>query len=318
MLAGIHVVCFFTSYLVALGLEVSRLFFRMPVRLAGIFGFAGTGLFLHTVYLWHREATGVLPLSSWHDWYLIASWILAAFYLGLLASRPQTNIGLFVLPVVLGLTAVAWLSPPADVFPRDRALRMWGVAHGMMLLLGTVTVSVGFAAGLMYLVQSWRLKRRVSPRSGLRLPSLEWLQSVNRQSLVYSSAFIALGVIAGIVLNAIEARSRGGQALPWSDSIVISSAVLLAWLVTATVFEWLYKPAQQGRKVAYLTVASFVFLAVVLTMLLAGTSQHARPAAAINSSKFQAPSSRLALPVSTWNFELGTWNSTGPRPEGQA
>jgi hypothetical protein len=317
MLAGIHVVCFFTSYLVVLGLEVSRLFFRMPVRLAAIFGFAATGLFLHTVYLWHREATGVLPLSSWHDWYLIASWILAAFYLGLLASRPQTNIGLFVLPVVLGLAAFAWQFPPADVFPRDRALQMWGVAHGIMLLLGTVTVSVGFVAGLMYLVQSWRLKRHVSPRSGLKLPSLEWLQAVNRQSLVYSSAFIALGVIAGIVLNAVEARSRGGSALPWSDSIVISSAMLLAWLVTATVFEWLYKPAQQGRKVAYLTVASFVFLAVVLMMLLAGTSKHARPAA-VNSSKFKVQSSKLVFLASSWNLELGTWNSIGPQPEDQA
>src|SRR5437870_3188895 len=105
MLAGIHVVCFFTSYGVALALEASRLFFRMPVRLIGILGFAAIGLALHTAYLWQRATAVAMPLSSWHDWYLIASWLLAAFYLGLLASRPQTNIGLFVLPVVLALTA---------------------------------------------------------------------------------------------------------------------------------------------------------------------------------------------------------------------
>ena len=276
MLTGVHVVCFFASYAVALGLEVSRLFFRMPVRLIVMLGFAAAGLVAQSIYLWHRAVTGTMPLSSWHDWYLIASWILAAAYLGLVAARPQTNVGLFLLPVVLALTAVAWGFPLDKSFPRGRALQMWGMAHGVMLLLGTVAVSLGFVAGVMYLVQSWRLKHHAPPQQGLKLPSLEWLQAVNRQSLVYSSCFIALGLLAGIILNAVESRGRG-PAVPWTDSVVISSAVLLVWLLAAAMFEWLYKPAQQGRKVAYLTVASFLFLALVMAMLLGGGSQHARP-----------------------------------------
>src|SRR6266567_9541055 len=107
MLASIHVVCFFTSYAVALTLEISRLFFRMPVRLMVMVGFAALGLILHTLYLAHRAATGAMPLSSWHDWYLIAAWVLAAAYVALVASRPQTNVGLFVLPLALLLTGVA-------------------------------------------------------------------------------------------------------------------------------------------------------------------------------------------------------------------
>jgi len=275
MLAHVHVVCFFTSYAVALVLEMSRLFFRMPVRLAVMVGFASMGLVLQSAYLAHHARIGAMPLSSWHDWHLIASWILAASYLLLVATRPQTNVGLFLLPVVLILTAVGWSFPATASFPRDQALQMWGTAHGLMLLLGTVAVSLGFVAGLMYLVQSWRLKRLASSRLTIKLPSLEWLQSVNKQSLVYSSGFIALGLIAGIVLNAIKARGSGA-GVPWTDSVVISSAGLLVWLLAATAFEWLYKPAQQGRKVAYLTVASFLFLAVVMAMVLGGSSEYSR------------------------------------------
>src|SRR3954471_24024617 len=230
MLSSIHVVCFFTSYALALALEISRLFLRMRVRLVLTLAFAGMGLVLESLYLWHRAQTGTMPLSSWHDWYLIAAWIIAASYLGLAVSRPQTNIGLFLLPVVLALIGVAHAFPDQAAFPRDRALKMWGIAHGLMLLLGTVAVSFGFAAGLMYLVQSWRLKHHVPPRLGLKLPSLEWLQAINKQSLLYSCCFIALGLIAGIVLNAVEARGRG-PAVPWSDSIVVSSALLLVWLL---------------------------------------------------------------------------------------
>lgn len=308
MLAHVHVVCFFTSYAIALGLEISRLFFRMPVRLVVMIGFAATGVVLQSAYLAHRAATGTMPLSSWHDWHLIASWILAVAYVGLVATRPQTNVGIFLLPVVLVLTAVAWAFPPTESFPRDRAVQAWGVAHGLMLLLGTVAVSLGFVAGVMYLVQSWRLKHHVPRQTGLKLPSLEWLQRINKQSLIYSSCFIALGLIAGIILNAVKAKEGAGE-LPWTDSVVIGSTFLLLWLLAATVFEWIYKPAQQGRKVAYLTVASFVFLAVVMALVLGGSSQHSRPQRIQNSdNNIQSYSAfcllhsalelRMSLPIS--------------------
>jgi hypothetical protein len=183
----------------------------------------------------------------------------------------------------------------------------------MMLLLGTVTVSLGFIAGLMYLVQSWRLKHKLPPQAGFKLPSLEWLQWVNKQSLVFSSCFIAVGLVAGIILNTIKHQGQG-PAVPWTDSVVVSSAAMLVWLLAATIFEWAYKPAQQGRKVAYLTIASFGFLALVMAMLVWGGSQHAAAA----SFKYQIPSSKSASRLSaTWNLELGTWNSPGPRAEGR-
>ena len=60
------------------------------------------------------------------------------------------------------------------------------------------------------------------------------------------------------------------RQLPLEEGVVVSSAVLLFWLIAVLVFEYLYKPARQGRKVAYLTVASFVFLALVLGAVILG------------------------------------------------
>jgi hypothetical protein len=279
MLSGISIVCFAASYAIALVLEISRLFFRAPVRLVVILLLAAAGLAAQTIYLFNRAAGAGLPLSSWYDWFLVAAWVLAATYLGMVATRPQTAVGLFALPLVLLLIAVAYFWADNTAFPRGQALQFWGFLHGAMLLAGTVSVTFGFMAGIMYLVQSYRLKHKLPPREGLKLPSLEWLQSANQQALWYSAWSIALGLVAGVVLNAVKASGQG-PAVPWTDSAVISSAVLLLWLVAAIVFESFYKPAQQGRKVAYLTVASFVFLAFVLAMLLLSPSQHARPRAA--------------------------------------
>jgi hypothetical protein len=305
MLSGISILCFSASYAMALLLEVSRLFFRAPIRLVVILLLTGAGLAAHTIYLWNRaqEAAAGLPLSTWYDWFLVAAWVLAATYLGMLASRPQTAIGVFALPLVLALVAVGYSFKGELPFPRDRALQFWELVHGGMLLIGTVMASFGFVAALMYLVQSYRLKHKLPPREGLKLPSLEWLQNVNKLTLWYSAWFIELGLVAGIILNVVKA-SGTGTAVPWSDSVVISSAILLAWLITASLFEWLYKPAQQGRKVAYLTVASFVFLAVVMAMLLWGPSEHARPRpAATSDSGFR--NSSLALPICNLQSAIG-------------
>lgn len=271
MLAKITILCFAASYGVALLLEVSRLFFRLPVRLVVMLGFAAAGLLAHTAFIWNQtriEPSGV-PFSSWHMWFLLAAWILALVYIWLAASRPDTSIGIFILPVILALVAAAWQSDPQATFPRDQAIGAWGAIHGVALLLGTVTTAIGFVAGLMYLVQSYRLKHKLPPRPGLRLPSLEWLQSLNKYMFYASALLIAGGLFAGIVLNMI------GQGVPWTDRFILSSAGLLAWLFAATIFEMVYKPAQQGRKVAYLTVMNFVFLAAVLGMVLLGESEHA-------------------------------------------
>jgi hypothetical protein len=271
MLDRISILCFAASYGVALLLEVSRLFFRLPVRLVVMLGFGVAGIFAHTVFLWNQAQIGIaagVPFSSWHLWFLMAAWILAVVYLTVAAARPQASIGIFMLPMVLGLIAAAQFADHT-AFPRDRAITAWELVHGIALLLGTVTMALGFVAGVMYLTQSYRLKHKLPPRPGFRLPSLEWLQSVNKQTLYFSALLVAGGMFAGIVLNMLR------QRVPWNDAVVLTSGGLLAWLFAATLFELLYKPAQQGRKVAYLTVASFAFLVAVLWMVLFSGSNHA-------------------------------------------
>ena len=49
--AGISVVCFAASYLVALACEGSRLLFRSGIRGAAMVAFAAAGLVAHTLFL---------------------------------------------------------------------------------------------------------------------------------------------------------------------------------------------------------------------------------------------------------------------------
>lgn len=276
MLSGISIFCFAASYAVALALETSRLFFRSGVRGALLLAFAGAGLLAHTLFLAYRAAsTSVAPLSSEFDWYLVAAWGLTAVYVYLTISYPRTAVGLFVLPLVLGLIAVAQWFAKRVPFPSSQASQVWGMIHGMFLLLAVITVLGGFVAGVMHLVQSYRLKRKLPPIQGLQLPSLEWLERVNARATVISALLLISGFLSGVVLNLVNRRRQTSDFLPWNDPVIWSSGLLLVWLLAAATFSVCYRPARQGRKVAYLTVASFLFLVLAMVIWLSSPSEHA-------------------------------------------
>jgi ABC-type uncharacterized transport system permease subunit len=265
MLGKITITCFAASYLVALLLELSRLLFRSGIRGAVMLGFAAAGFVAHTMFLGYRWFTEREWLNSEFDWYLLAAWVLAAVYLYLVAYHRQNPIGLFILPVVLMLVLVAQFWASRTPFPKTSGLNGYvAAAHGTFQLLGTVAAAIGFMSGAMYLIQAWRLKhKKIAPKQGLRLPTLEWLQRTTSKAISTSGVMLIGGFLSGALLS----RIKYGE-VRWSDPVVWSSSVLAAWMVTAGAFNLFYKPARQGRKVAYLTLATFVMVALTLAAML--------------------------------------------------
>ncbi len=274
MLSGVGIICFAASYAVAWTLELSRLMFRSRVRGLAMISFAGAGLVAHTAFLYYlavREAGA--PLSSERDWYLMAAWALVTIYLYLAVSRPKTPFGLFLLPLALALIGTATFLAKSQPIDRESASRVWGTMHGMAIVLATVAVLVGFVAGMMYLGKAWRLKHKRLPTGGLSLPSLEWLQWTNGRAIVVAVVMLGIGILSGMVLNRINIRDPSAR-LDWSDPVVISTWLMFFWLLAAVVFVAAHRPARQGRKVAYLTIAGFVFLAIVLAVGLLMETKH--------------------------------------------
>ena len=274
MLSKVGIICFAGSYTVALALEITRLLFRSGIRRVVMLGFAGAGLFAHTVYLYYQGwlAQGS-PLSSMRDWYFVAAWVLVIVYLLLAYVRPKTPFGLILLPLVLALVGIGtFIANPAPI-AREMATSVWGTIHGASIVLCTVALFIGFTAGLMYFYQARRLKSKLPPRGGLSLPSLEWLQRANSHALVVAVVMMGIGVASGAILNRI-ANARGDGRLAWDDPVVLVTVLTFVWLAIAAAFGAWYKPARQSRRVVYLTLVSFVFLVIALAVGLFLPTKH--------------------------------------------
>ncbi len=272
ILREITVTCFFTSYLVVLLLELSRLLGRIPGRVLAVIVMMVVGLFTHACYILLRatDANGddVGLLATWSDWSLILSLAMAICFFVFYTRRPDTIVSFFFLPAVMALIAIAIAVRGMPPFTRTEAVEVWRSVHAASMAVGSTAVLIGFLAGVMYLVQSWRLKRHRAG-SSMRLPTLETLGRLNRRCLVTSTIAVGLGLLAGVVMN----LNRWGT-VDWMDRGVLLSLLLLVWLLAATSVEFFYAPASRGRKAVYLTLASLGFLILAMVGVLSTPHGH--------------------------------------------
>lgn len=277
MNALITIIC--CVYGLALFLEISRVRgWKVSPRLVATI--LATGLLAHSGWLIYRVAMFAEQvdlqghvLSVRQDWYYGIAWGLAIVCLFWIIVRPATPFGAFFLPLILLLMLLGIIFGDPLPFARGAASRTWGVIHALSILLAILAVCVALLSGMMYLGQVARLRSRAIMSSQFRLPSLEWLYKALRHALLAAVAMLAVGILSGIWLNALQLGSMQ-ERLPWNDPVVVATFILFFWLGGSLLIGYIYRPMREGRRVAYLTIVSFVFMLLVLGMTLFGTTQH--------------------------------------------
>ena len=270
--------CFLVAYAIVLVLELLRWLDgtgRLPLPSAAkpwlariLLVGAAVGLFTHSLYLLDRiflsasTSSSLRLVSSWHDWAIVSAWALACSYIWLLLKRRESLIGLFVLPLLLVLVGLS-LAVPSEPLGNGSSATLWRLVHGASMTIGTMLVTLGFAMGIMYLIQAYRLKRKRPHQGVLRLPSLEYLQSFGSFCLLVSAASIGFGLVSGVIMNLV----RDGQ-VNWTDRGILFSGGLFAWLVFAFWIQWQFVKRGKGAQTAWMNVLSFVIVAVAVAVVI--------------------------------------------------
>ena len=167
----LSVLCFAGTYGLALLAEAARFVVRSAVRWYVAAGLMALGWLVQTAFLANLAFKNPLILvTTPFESVMLLSWIVALIGLYLMVRSPKpVAVGIFVLPIVLGLVIVAgWFAPrESDWLEWGGTIAFWGTVHGIFLLGGAVFACVAFAAGVMYLVQKRRLKAKRPSRFGL-------------------------------------------------------------------------------------------------------------------------------------------------------
>lgn len=274
----IHIICFLGCYLLAWAAELFRRWkysdeseeSTSAFRLSGwtlfivTVGFTLAGLFAQTLYLSIRVnlINGVTPLSNLQGALLCASWMLSVIYLAALKRNNYTIFPLMILTTSLALILAAAFWASEEPFGRQPVMHAWGLIHGISQLTFFVSLTVGVIAGILYLWQDRRLKRKL-PRSSWRLPSLERLAGINRASLIWSLVAMAPGIFSGVILLG---RRQGGACVSdyLFDPTILGSTIIFFWILWTVIRSASWGGFSEAKATARRTIFLFILLALTL------------------------------------------------------
>lgn len=273
-LSQVHLSCFLLSYLVAFGGELFQVLRSRTGLSRGILlTFGLGGLVAHTAYLVNRSSISGLPplVGSSHDWLLVLAWLGGFLYVLAVTTRQKLAIGLFLLPIMVGLIVMAtFVDDATEASLRQLAAHRWGMLHAATLVIGMGAVAAATICALMYLLQYQKLRGKTSIVHRLQLPSLETLTSINHWLVVATVVMLTVGLVTGFILAAMK-RNDVSSSFRWSDPVVVGTTLI--WVAMVAALAWLLtRKEQSGRQVAKLTflAGGFLLLTIFGLMLLSG------------------------------------------------
>lgn len=232
------------------------------------FRLSSIGLVFHIAYFGLRwvESSRIPVTSFFEAANFLAMGIVLVFIIMELRFKIP-SIGSFMLPlVILLMLPAAFVS--GDIKDMNPVLKSgWLGVHTSLAVLGDAAFAFAFIISSMYLIQERQLKRKRMGAIFHRLPSLDVMDTLGYKAISFGWPLFTLGMITG----SIWAVSAWGAYWSWDPKETWS---LITWAIYLVIIH-LRTIGWRGRKMAYLSIAGFVFVLVSFFVISrVGTGRH--------------------------------------------
>jgi len=190
-------------------------------------------------------------------------WLLTLSYLYLELTTDERSMGVFILPVIIGLQLIPVLHPGVE--RADPVLDSpWFWVHVSSLLFAYASFALAGVLGVTYMLQFKEIKKKHLGYFYTRLPSLQILDIMNSRAVTVGLVFLTFGVIVGAVWTA-QARTIAPddpnlRAMSIYDPKIF--VALLTWGVYSFAVFARRTLGWTGRRAAWLSSLGFAFAMV--------------------------------------------------------
>jgi ABC-type transport system involved in cytochrome c biogenesis permease subunit len=190
-------------------------------------------------------------------------WLLTLSYLYLELTTDERSMGVFILPVIIGLQLIPVLHPGVE--RADPVLDSpWFWVHVSSLLFAYASFALAGVLGVTYMLQFKEIKKKHLGYFYTRLPSLQILDIMNSRAVTVGWVFLTFGVIVGAVWTA-QARTLAPddpnlRAMSIDDPKIF--VALLTWGVYSFAVFARRTLGWTGRRAAWLSSVGFAFAMV--------------------------------------------------------
>jgi ABC-type transport system involved in cytochrome c biogenesis permease subunit len=139
-----------------------------------------------------------VPVASLSRAISTSVWLLTLSYLYLEVTTNERAMGVFILPIVVGLQAMATIVPGVE--KADPVLSShWFWVHILSLLFAYASFALAGVLGLIYVLQFKEIKKKHLGYFYDRLPSLQILDAMNSRAVAIGWLFLTVGIVVGII-----------------------------------------------------------------------------------------------------------------------
>jgi ABC-type transport system involved in cytochrome c biogenesis permease subunit len=193
-------------------------------------------------------------------------WLLTLSYLYLELTTDERAMGVFILPILVGLQVIPVLYPGVEY--EDPVLDSpWFWVHVSSLLAAYASFALAGVMGLTYVLQFKEIKKKHLGYLYTRLPSLQMLDVMNSRAVAVGWTLLTVGVIVGAVWTAqarlLAPNNSNLQAMALDDPKIFFA--LLTWAVYSFAMISRRTMGWSGRRSAWVSAVGF---AIVLLNLL--------------------------------------------------
>jgi ABC-type transport system involved in cytochrome c biogenesis permease subunit len=188
-------------------------------------------------------------------------WLLALSYLYLEVTTDERAMGVFIMPILVGLQIIPALYPGEERI--DPVLDSpWFWVHVLSLLFAYASCALAGVLGLIYVLQFKEIKKKHLGYFYTRLPSLQTLDVMNSRAVAIGWLFLTLGVVVGAIWTA-QARVQAPDdpnlmAMSLNDPKVLMA--VLTWLVYSFAVLARRTMGWTGRRAAWLSALGFAIV----------------------------------------------------------
>lgn len=188
-------------------------------------------------------------------------WLLALSYLYLEITTDERAMGVFIVPMLVGLQVIPVVSPGVErIDPQLDSPWFW--VHVSSLLFAYASFGLAGVLGLTYMVQFKEIKKKHLGYFYTRLPSLQTLDVMNARAVTVGWLCLTLGVIVGAIWTG-QARAAvpddpNLQAMALHDPKIF--VAVLTWGVYSFAVVARRTMGWTGRRAAWLSAVGFAIV----------------------------------------------------------
>jgi len=190
-----------------------------------------------------------VPLRNGAEYMLVLGWFVLTLHLFLWFRSGIRALALVLPPIAAVMVAAAHLLP-SDARSGNGPGKIWFVFHTSIATAGMAALAVSFAMSVLFLIKDRALRARGGPKLLTRVPSLETVDRIGFQALMWGFPLLTIGIVTGMVYNT-ELHDR---LWTWGFKEVFP---VLAWGVFAVLLWARFARGVRGRRSAFLSIAGF-------------------------------------------------------------